>query len=113
MLEHAKLAWLLPKRAQLHHKQARANVPVFGIGTDMAGGGSFDTFPKLLLRNAAQFGAAFVGEAAVGVAASGGAILGDAVAKQVNLHFWMWPWEKTIISVLVCCRQRGMAESTL
>jgi long-chain acyl-CoA synthetase len=57
MLEHAKLASLLPKRAQHHHKQARANVPVFGIGTDMAGGGSFDTFPKLLLRNAAQFGA--------------------------------------------------------
>ena len=31
-----------------HHKQARTNVPVFGIETDMAVGGSFDTFPKLL-----------------------------------------------------------------
>ena len=38
-----------------HHKQARTNVPVFGMETDMAVGGSFDTFPKLLLRNAAQF----------------------------------------------------------
>src|SRR5947208_6917070 len=28
----------------------------FGIETDMASGGSFDTFPKLLLRNAARFG---------------------------------------------------------
>jgi long-chain acyl-CoA synthetase len=45
-----------PKRAQHHHEQARTNAPVFGIETDMAGGGSFDTFPKLLLRNAAQFG---------------------------------------------------------
>jgi long-chain acyl-CoA synthetase len=47
----------LPKRAQHHHKQARTNAPVFGIETDMAGGGSFDTFPKLLLRNAARLGA--------------------------------------------------------
>jgi long-chain acyl-CoA synthetase len=30
--------------------------PFFGIETDMANGGSFDTFPKLLLRNAARFG---------------------------------------------------------
>jgi branched-chain amino acid transport system ATP-binding protein len=47
-------SWL-PKWAQHHHKQARTNAPVFGIETDMAGGGSFDTFPKLLLRNAAMF----------------------------------------------------------
>jgi long-chain acyl-CoA synthetase len=45
-----------PKRARRHHKQARTNAPVFGIETDMASGGSFDTFPKLLLRNAARFG---------------------------------------------------------
>jgi long-chain acyl-CoA synthetase len=57
MLEHAESAWLAPKRAQHHHKQARTNAPVFGIETDMAGGGSFDTFPKLLLRNAARLGA--------------------------------------------------------
>src|SRR5260221_7306548 len=38
-----------------HHKQARTNVPVFGRETDVVVGGSFDTFPKLLLRNAAQF----------------------------------------------------------
>src|ERR1700757_4466107 len=45
-----------PKRAWHHHKQARTNAPVAGIETDMAAGGSFDTFPKLLLRNAARFG---------------------------------------------------------
>ena len=56
MLEHAELAWLLPKTGRRHHKQGRTNAPVFGIETDMAGGGSFDTFPKLLLRNAAQLG---------------------------------------------------------
>ncbi|GLR89478.1 long-chain-fatty-acid--CoA ligase [Bradyrhizobium iriomotense] len=55
MLDHAALAWLLPKTGRHHHKQGRTNAPVFGIETDMAGGGSFDTFPKLLLRNAAQF----------------------------------------------------------
>src|SRR5260370_19212121 len=38
-----------------HHKQARHNVPVFGTETDVVVGGSFDTFPKLLLRNASQF----------------------------------------------------------
>src|SRR6195256_4703175 len=38
-----------------HNKQARTNVPVVGNETDMAVGGSFDTFPKLLARNAAQF----------------------------------------------------------
>src|SRR5216683_3172755 len=43
------------RRARRHNKQARTNVPVFGIEADMAVGGSFDTFPKLLLRNAAQF----------------------------------------------------------
>src|SRR6266404_653061 len=42
-------------KEQRHNKQARTNVPVFGIETDMAVGGSFDTFPKLLARNAAQF----------------------------------------------------------
>src|ERR1700751_5770391 len=55
MSEHAALAWLLPKTGQHHHKQGRTNAPFFGIETDMAGG-SFDTFPKLLLRNAARFG---------------------------------------------------------
>lgn len=45
-----------PKRARNHHKQARTNAPVSWIETDMASGGSFDTFPKLLLRNAARFG---------------------------------------------------------
>jgi long-chain acyl-CoA synthetase len=39
-----------------HHKQARTNAPVFGIETEMAGGEPFDTFPRLLLRNAALFG---------------------------------------------------------
>jgi len=56
MLEHAELAWLPPKKGRHHHKQGRTNAPVFGIETDMAGGGSFDTFPKLLLRNASRFG---------------------------------------------------------
>src|SRR5436189_3336291 len=42
-------------KEQRHNKQARTNVPVLGIETDMAVGGSFDTFPKLLARNAAQF----------------------------------------------------------
>jgi long-chain acyl-CoA synthetase len=45
-----------PKRVRHHHKQARTNAPVFGIETDMAGGEPFDTFPRLLLRNAALFG---------------------------------------------------------
>src|SRR6516225_8980254 len=45
-----------PKRARHHHKQVRTNVPVFGIETEMAGGGPFDTFPRFLLRNAARFG---------------------------------------------------------
>jgi long-chain acyl-CoA synthetase len=56
MLEDAALAWLLPKTGRHHHKQGRTNAPVFGIESDMAGGGPFDTFPKLLLRNGAQFG---------------------------------------------------------
>jgi len=43
------------RRSSVTNKQARTNVPVFGIETDMAVGGSFDTFPKLLARNAAQF----------------------------------------------------------
>jgi long-chain acyl-CoA synthetase len=43
------------RRVQNHHRQARFNVPVRGIETDMDGG-SLDTFPKLLLRNAARFG---------------------------------------------------------
>jgi long-chain acyl-CoA synthetase len=34
----------------------RANAPVFWIETDMAAGGSLDTFPKLLFRNASRFG---------------------------------------------------------
>lgn len=55
MLGHTALAWLLPKTGRHHHKQGRTNAPVFGIETDMAGGGTFDTLPKLLLRNAAQF----------------------------------------------------------
>lgn len=56
MLEHAALAWLLPETGRRHHKQGRTNAPVFGIESDMAGSGPFDTFPKLLLRNCAQFG---------------------------------------------------------
>jgi len=39
-----------------HHKEVRTNAPVRGIDTDMGAGRSFDTFPKLLLRNAARFG---------------------------------------------------------
>jgi len=56
MSDHAEFARLLPIKGAASPKQARANASVFGIETDMAGGGSFDTFPKLLLRNAATFG---------------------------------------------------------
>src|SRR5215831_11229582 len=56
MLEQCVTRMAAPQRARLHHKQARTNAPVFRIEADMAGGGPFDTFPKLLLRNAAQFG---------------------------------------------------------
>jgi long-chain acyl-CoA synthetase len=56
MSDHAEFARLLPKKGAASPKQARANASVFEIETDMAGGGSFDTFPKLLLRNAATFG---------------------------------------------------------
>src|SRR5215813_2913591 len=57
MSDHAEAAWLATKTGRRHHKQGRTNAPVFGIEADMVGGGSFNTFPRLLLRNAALFGA--------------------------------------------------------
>jgi long-chain acyl-CoA synthetase len=56
MMQHADCAWLLPQKDAAHPIEVRTNAPVAGIETDMAAGGSFDTFPKLLLRNAARFG---------------------------------------------------------
>jgi long-chain acyl-CoA synthetase len=57
MLEHTEFAWLLPKKGRsVTISRREPTRRFFGIETDMAGGGSFDTLPKLLLRNGAQFG---------------------------------------------------------
>ena len=72
-----------------HHKQARTNVPVFGWRPTWPIGGSFDTFPKLLLRNAAQFGS-------------------RPAFRHKDLGIWQtWTW--TQVAEIVTCLCRGLA----